>query len=158
MSTSEFWCWNGDDIEGILPKRSYPPCFRMADRALLAGYPRNEIIWSSPLPLMPMVSAAMVLTMQYTRVLVQISTTCAILRLRYNRKCKYNAVFPKIDSTWQRFTTITVEVSAYTVRQGRPRVCLIITIDLGHRTDRTKPTTRWHVGSPVNLSITPKRP
>ena len=28
-------------IEGILPKGPYPPCLRMADRALLAGYPRN---------------------------------------------------------------------------------------------------------------------
>ena len=28
------------DIEGILPKGPYPPCLRMADRALLAGYPR----------------------------------------------------------------------------------------------------------------------
>ena len=28
------------DIDGILPKGSYPPCLRMADRALLAGYPR----------------------------------------------------------------------------------------------------------------------
>ena len=27
-------------IEGILPKRPHPPCLRMADRALLAGYPR----------------------------------------------------------------------------------------------------------------------
>ena len=27
-------------IEGILPKGPYPPCLRMADRALLAGYPR----------------------------------------------------------------------------------------------------------------------
>ena len=25
-------------IEGILPKGPYPPCFHMADRALLAGY------------------------------------------------------------------------------------------------------------------------
>ena len=30
-------------IEGILPKWPYPPCLRMADRALLAGYPRN--VW-----------------------------------------------------------------------------------------------------------------
>ena len=28
------------DIDGILPKGPYPPCLRMADRALLAGYPR----------------------------------------------------------------------------------------------------------------------
>ena len=28
-------------IEGILPKGPYPPCLRMADRALLAGYPQN---------------------------------------------------------------------------------------------------------------------
>ena len=28
------------DIYGILPKGPYPPCLRMADRALLAGYPR----------------------------------------------------------------------------------------------------------------------
>ena len=28
-------------IEGILPKGPYPPCLRMADSALLAGYPRN---------------------------------------------------------------------------------------------------------------------
>ena len=28
-------------IEGILPKGPYPPCLHMADRALLAGYPRN---------------------------------------------------------------------------------------------------------------------
>ena len=27
-------------IEGILPKGTYPPCLRMADKALLAGYPR----------------------------------------------------------------------------------------------------------------------
>ena len=27
-------------IEGILPKGPYPPCLRMANRALLAGYPR----------------------------------------------------------------------------------------------------------------------
>ena len=27
-------------IEGILPKGPYPPCLRMADRVLLAGYPR----------------------------------------------------------------------------------------------------------------------
>ena len=29
-----------DHIEGILPKGPYPPCLRMADRALLAGYPQ----------------------------------------------------------------------------------------------------------------------
>ena len=29
-------------IDGILPKGPYPPCLRMADRALLAGYPRYE--------------------------------------------------------------------------------------------------------------------
>ena len=28
-------------IDGILPKGPYTPCFCMADRALLAGYPRN---------------------------------------------------------------------------------------------------------------------
>ena len=27
-------------IDGILPKRPYPPCLRMADRTVLAGYPR----------------------------------------------------------------------------------------------------------------------
>ena len=27
-------------IEGILPKGPYPPCLRMEDRTLLAGYPR----------------------------------------------------------------------------------------------------------------------
>ena len=27
-------------IDGILPKGPYPPCLRIADRALLAGYPR----------------------------------------------------------------------------------------------------------------------
>ena len=27
-------------IESLLPKGPYPPCLRMADRALLAGYPR----------------------------------------------------------------------------------------------------------------------
>ena len=32
-----FW----DEIDGILPKGPYPPCLRMADRALLAGYHRN---------------------------------------------------------------------------------------------------------------------
>ena len=30
------------DIEGILPKGPYPPCLRMADRALLAGYPQYD--------------------------------------------------------------------------------------------------------------------
>ena len=32
-------------IEGILPKGPYPRCLRMADRALLAGYPRYNIFY-----------------------------------------------------------------------------------------------------------------
>ena len=28
------------ELDGILPKGPYPPCLRMADRTLLAGYPR----------------------------------------------------------------------------------------------------------------------
>ena len=32
-------------IDGILPKGPYPPCFRMADRALLAGLPRYMVEW-----------------------------------------------------------------------------------------------------------------
>ena len=31
------------NIDGILPKGPYPPCLRMADRALLAGYPRHPL-------------------------------------------------------------------------------------------------------------------
>ena len=31
-------------MDGILPKGPYPPCLHMADRALLAGYPRYECI------------------------------------------------------------------------------------------------------------------
>ena len=31
------------DLDGILPKGPYPPCLRMTDRGLLAGYPRP--IW-----------------------------------------------------------------------------------------------------------------
>ena len=30
-------------INGILPKGPYPPCLRMAERALLAGYPRYAV-------------------------------------------------------------------------------------------------------------------
>ena len=30
-------------LDGILPKGPYPPCLRMADRALLAGYPRSVL-------------------------------------------------------------------------------------------------------------------
>ena len=33
------------NIEGILPKGPYPPCLRMADRALLAGYPGYYSWW-----------------------------------------------------------------------------------------------------------------
>ena len=38
-------------IDGILPKGPYPPCLRMADRAILAGYPRvivrrAGLLWS----------------------------------------------------------------------------------------------------------------
>ena len=33
-------------IEGILPKGHYPPCWRLTDRALLAGYPRYVKTWS----------------------------------------------------------------------------------------------------------------
>ena len=35
-------------IDGILPKGPYPPCLRMADRALLAGYPQS-IPWDNEL-------------------------------------------------------------------------------------------------------------
>ena len=31
-------------LDGILPKGPYPPCLRMADRALLAGYPRPMVL------------------------------------------------------------------------------------------------------------------
>ena len=34
------FCLGSSYIEGILPKGPYPPCLRMADRALLAGNPR----------------------------------------------------------------------------------------------------------------------
>ena len=34
-------------IEGILPKGPHPPCSRMADSALLAGYPRYLIMLSA---------------------------------------------------------------------------------------------------------------
>ena len=33
-------------FKGILPKGPYPPCLRMADRALLAGYPRIVQGWN----------------------------------------------------------------------------------------------------------------
>ena len=43
----EYFLWNYCErkatwphYDGILPKGPYPPCLRMADRALLAGYPR----------------------------------------------------------------------------------------------------------------------
>ena len=38
-------------IDGILPKGPYPPCLHMADRALLAGYPRYILyfyVWKYP--------------------------------------------------------------------------------------------------------------
>ena len=39
MAVAETWV-SADNVDGILPKGPYPPCLRMADRALLAGYPR----------------------------------------------------------------------------------------------------------------------
>ena len=41
-----------NDIDGILPKGPYPPCLRMADRALLAGYPRHAITLASSWPVL----------------------------------------------------------------------------------------------------------
>ena len=35
------FCCEDLNIYGILPKGPYPPCLRMADGALLAGYPRS---------------------------------------------------------------------------------------------------------------------
>ena len=35
----DFFVWE-PYVDGILPNGPYPPCLRMADRALLAGYPR----------------------------------------------------------------------------------------------------------------------
>ena len=37
-------------IDGILPKGPYPPCLRMADRALLAGYPRYRVFHNPSKP------------------------------------------------------------------------------------------------------------
>ena len=44
-----FWFLNRSSciIEGILPEGPYPPCLRMADRALLAGYPRFMVTVST---------------------------------------------------------------------------------------------------------------
>ena len=33
-------------VDGIPPKGPYPPCLRMADRALLAGYPRYVLVYA----------------------------------------------------------------------------------------------------------------
>ena len=42
---STSWCFKPTHhINGILPKRPYTPCLRMADRALLAGYPWHPYI------------------------------------------------------------------------------------------------------------------
>ena len=43
LSMNLNWKWYSDAhglwyVDGILPKGPYPPCLRMADRALLAGY------------------------------------------------------------------------------------------------------------------------
>ena len=38
--------WGRTQIEGILPKGPYLPCVSMADRALLAGYPRLIGVWT----------------------------------------------------------------------------------------------------------------
>ena len=50
--TELFWCeLSKTHIEGILPKGPYPPCLRMADRALLTGCPRHTVIlypWLCP--------------------------------------------------------------------------------------------------------------
>ena len=40
--------WEWPYIDGILPKGPYPPCLRMADRALSAGYPRHMAITDIP--------------------------------------------------------------------------------------------------------------
>ena len=36
------WKYKDTQIDGFLPKEPYPPCLRMADMDLLAGYPRYE--------------------------------------------------------------------------------------------------------------------
>ena len=38
-----FWGWPMIHVDGILPEGPYPPCLRMADRDLLAGYPRCKV-------------------------------------------------------------------------------------------------------------------
>ena len=43
-SSSWVHCKNWAYIDGILPEGPYPPCLCMADRALLAGYPRHVIL------------------------------------------------------------------------------------------------------------------
>ena len=60
ISRSILYCWQFDQtfldinykwkrcIEGIVQKGPYPPCLRMADRALLAGYPRYMAICLGP--------------------------------------------------------------------------------------------------------------
>ena len=46
VTWSSIWTWWGGYSEGILPKGSYPPCLRMADWALLTGYPRYQVMAS----------------------------------------------------------------------------------------------------------------
>ena len=46
------WCHMAslgyNNFDGILPKGPYPPCLRMTDRALLAGYPRCIVLKKPP--------------------------------------------------------------------------------------------------------------
>ena len=44
IENHELYNWN-TKIDGILPKGPYPPCLRMADRALLAGYLEMKLLW-----------------------------------------------------------------------------------------------------------------
>ena len=41
------WYYETSLFDGILPKGPFPPCLRIADRALLAGYPRYAVFFES---------------------------------------------------------------------------------------------------------------
>ena len=104
-------------FDRILPKRPYPPCLRMADRALLAGYPRMYVY---PLIYFYLPDALNVICVHNFSIPVSVVLSCAdgVIDLTYadwGRSQPYNTVCPLpigIDENTNCHHSIADEFSA----------------------------------------------
>ena len=140
-------------IEGILPKGPYPPCWHMADRALLAGYPPHVeylIVQLSAVLMRPNI------TWYFIQSCIDWSSIWIKIYVRASYGVSFMRIWEKTDHVikaphciFQLFLDLKGESIAVTL--SRPSV-LLHTSDMQPMTLKVKAGQLWETGSSIEVT------